>query len=174
MFTANTGAFSRRLRRFIDHGSLLDINVLKEFLRTYVGDMTFEEAHAKTSRVLNIVCTRYMEHPKGTKSFWAMNYLTAPHVTIWSAACASCAVPGIYEQVDLVAKNCHGELEPYMPATLKWGNCESPAASERHAWQRLSELFNINYIILSETNISMLPSFSIPCFPWYERVFNTV
>eukprot|EP00667_Euglena_gracilis_P002873 EG_transcript_2880 len=166
--TGNT--LTRRLRRFMDQGVLLDIHLLKDFLRSTIGDMTFMEAYNKTGRVLNIVCSQYPEKGRGRKTYWAMNYLTAPHVTIWSAACASCAVPGIYEQVTLVAKSSTGELEDYYPAVPKWGQTGNATANERVAWERLSELFNINYFILSETNINVIPSISTR----YEGFFNTM
>ena len=120
----------------------------------------------QTHRVLNIVVSEYVD---GTKTFWAMNYLTAPHVTIWSAACASCAVPGIYEHIDLVAKNNVGDLQTYYPAVMKWGWAGSTTANERGAWERLSELFNINYFILSETNLNVVPMLSSR----YEGFLNT-
>eukprot|EP00995_Heteronema_vittatum_P002806 NODE_140_length_1802_cov_293.622932_g97_i0.p1 GENE.NODE_140_length_1802_cov_293.622932_g97_i0~~NODE_140_length_1802_cov_293.622932_g97_i0.p1 ORF type:complete len:543 (-),score=153.73 NODE_140_length_1802_cov_293.622932_g97_i0:110-1738(-) len=161
------GTITRRLRRLLDHGVLMDVGVLRDFLRTHIGDTTFAEAYSKTGRVLNIVCSRTIR--QGSKAYISMNYLTTPHVVIWSAACASCAIPGIYETVDLVCKTCEGELEPYCPAALKWGT-DNVASNEKAAWDRLSELFNINYFIVSETNINLIPSFTSK----YERVCNTL
>jgi TAG lipase/steryl ester hydrolase/phospholipase A2/LPA acyltransferase len=43
-----------------------------------------------------------------------LNYLTAPTVLLWSAACASCAVPGLYAPVELLAKNPQGDIIPYL------------------------------------------------------------
>ena len=37
----------RRLRRFLDQGVLMDVTVLKEFLRSNIGDMTFIESYWK-------------------------------------------------------------------------------------------------------------------------------
>ena len=44
----------RRLTRFIREGYFLDVHVLEECVRANVGDLTFEEAYARTKRVLNI------------------------------------------------------------------------------------------------------------------------
>jgi TAG lipase/steryl ester hydrolase/phospholipase A2/LPA acyltransferase len=33
-----------------------------------------------------------------------LNYLTAPHVVVWSAAVASCSVPGIFDPHSLIVK----------------------------------------------------------------------
>ena len=43
-----------------------------------------------------------------------MNYLTSPNVVVWSAAVASCAIPSIYDPVELFEKDpITGEIVPY-------------------------------------------------------------
>lgn len=65
----------RRLFRLVREGYLLDAQALEECVRTNVGDLTFEEAYAKTKRVLNItVSTTSGGIPN------LLNYLTAPNV----------------------------------------------------------------------------------------------
>lgn len=66
----------RRLRRFIREGYFLDVNVLEECVRANVGDLTFEEAYARTKRVLNI--TVATSGRGGVPNL--LNYLTAPNV----------------------------------------------------------------------------------------------
>ena len=66
----------RRIARFIRDGHFLDITVLEECVRANVGDMTFEEAYAKTKRVLNI--TVATSGRDGVPNL--LNYLTAPNV----------------------------------------------------------------------------------------------
>lgn len=66
----------RRLRRYFQEGSLLDVKVLEECVRANVGDMTFEEAYAKSKRILNITVAA---SGKGTFPN-LLNYLTAPNV----------------------------------------------------------------------------------------------
>lgn len=66
----------RRFRRFIQKGYFLDVNVLEECVRANVGDMTFEEAYARTRRVLNI--TVATSGRGGVPNL--LNYLTAPNV----------------------------------------------------------------------------------------------
>jgi predicted acylesterase/phospholipase RssA len=39
-----------------------------------------------------------------------LNYLTYPNVLIWSAAVASCAIPGVFNPVELFAKDPSGVL----------------------------------------------------------------
>lgn len=66
----------RRIRRFIREGYFLDVNVLEECVRANVGDLTFEEAYARTRRVLNI--TVATSGRGGVPNL--LNYLTAPNV----------------------------------------------------------------------------------------------
>ena len=66
----------RRLTRFIREGYFLDVNVLEECVRANVGDLTFEEAYARTKRVLNI--TVATSGRGGVPNL--LNYLTAPNV----------------------------------------------------------------------------------------------
>lgn len=66
----------RRITRFVQHGYFLDMNVLEECVRANVGDLTFEEAYARTRRVLNI--TVATSGRGGVPNL--LNYLTAPNV----------------------------------------------------------------------------------------------
>jgi TAG lipase/lysophosphatidylethanolamine acyltransferase len=64
------------LRRYLMEGNFLDESVLEDCVRTYVGDMTFEEAYTKTKRILNITVAA-----SGKGAFPnLLNYLTAPNV----------------------------------------------------------------------------------------------
>jgi TAG lipase / lysophosphatidylethanolamine acyltransferase len=65
----------RRAKRFIREGYLLDMGVLEQCARANVGDLTFEEAYAKTKRVLNITVS---STGGGVPNL--LNYLTAPNV----------------------------------------------------------------------------------------------
>jgi TAG lipase/steryl ester hydrolase/phospholipase A2/LPA acyltransferase len=78
-----------------------------------------------------------------------LNYLTSPHVFLWSAALASCAVPGVFEPVELRARSIDGKEIPYFPQGQKWsdGSVENDLPM-----QRLSELFNVNHFVVSQVN----------------------
>jgi TAG lipase/lysophosphatidylethanolamine acyltransferase len=67
---------TRRVRRFFREGYFLDVTVLEECVRANVGDLTFEEAHNRTKRVLNI--TVATTGRGGVPNL--LNYLTAPNV----------------------------------------------------------------------------------------------
>jgi predicted acylesterase/phospholipase RssA len=78
-------------------GVLLDINVVRDFIRDNIGDITFQEAYDKTGWIFNVTVTGYGEHDQDR----ILNYLTAPNVLIWSAVCCSCSIPHIYGASDL-------------------------------------------------------------------------
>ena len=67
---------TRRVRRYFRDGYFLDVNILEECVRANVGDLTFEEAYARTKRVLNI--TVATSGRGGVPNL--LNYLTAPNV----------------------------------------------------------------------------------------------
>ncbi|PXF47544.1 Triacylglycerol lipase SDP1 [Gracilariopsis chorda] len=143
--------FARRLRRFISKGFIQDVKMLQDCLRKTFGDLTFEEAYTKTRRILNItVCpSRSSSDPPVL-----LNYLTAPHVLIWSAASASCALPLIFAPVELVAKSASGRMVPYHPDGVRWidGSISSDVPLAR-----IGELFNVNHFIVSQTNPHVIP-----------------
>lgn len=77
-----------------------DINKLGEWCRKNIGDLTFREAFERTGRIINItVPTFRVTGFRGSSTL--LNYITAPNVVIWSAACASCESPGLYSRFDL-------------------------------------------------------------------------
>ena len=47
----------RKLRRIAKEGYVMDINILKDFLRDNIGDYTFQEAFDKFGWILNITVT---------------------------------------------------------------------------------------------------------------------
>ncbi|KNC96423.1 hypothetical protein, variant [Spizellomyces punctatus DAOM BR117] len=147
------GNITRKITRLLKYGYLMDVKVLEDCVRSNVGDLTFEEAYARSKRVLNITVasTRKYEVPR------LLNYLTAPNVLIWSAACASAAVMGLYESVDLLAKDNYGNIVHWSPSAISWSDssCESDSPEIR-----LAEQFNVNHFILSQANPYIAPFLS--------------
>lgn len=70
----------RRMRRWWTTGHFLDIEVLERLLQVNIGDMTFQEAHEKTGRILNITVTSSTSGGRGTSAPTSLNYITAPNV----------------------------------------------------------------------------------------------
>lgn len=73
-----------------------------------IGEETFQEAFDRTGRIINITVAplNHYEPPR------LLNYLTAPHVCVWSAAAASCAIPGLFDSISLVVKEADGSFRP--------------------------------------------------------------
>ena len=77
--------------------------------------MTFGEAFEHTGRKINISVSPSEVH----QSSRLLNAVTSPNVCIREAVMASCAVPGVFPAVTLMAKNARGERLPYV-ASRKW------------------------------------------------------
>lgn len=150
-FFGDDTSFQTRFKNLIRNGHLEDVSVLQDTLRYNFGDLTFEEAYKRTGRILNItVCP--IRSSSGPPLL--LNYLTAPHVLIWSAASASCAIPMMWAAVELVAKSANGRLVPYHPEGVRWidGSITSDVPLAR-----IGELFNVNHFIVSQTNPHVIP-----------------
>ncbi|GAA5798523.1 hypothetical protein HPULCUR_003927 [Helicostylum pulchrum] len=135
-------------------GYLMDMKVLQECVRTNVGDLTFEEAYVRSKRVLNISVSssRTQEVPQ------LLNYLTAPNVLIWSAACCSTASVGLFGSCDLMAKDKNGNIVKWISSAVKWNHWSETTPAESDApLYRLSELFNVNHFIVSQASIYAIP-----------------
>lgn len=126
--------------------ALYSPDVLAKALRENIGELTFLEAFNKTGRICNITVSGL---PGTSKYPLLLNYLTSPHVLIWSAAQASAAVPGIFEAKELLAKDRHGDIVPYIFGGLKW---RDGSMQNDLPMTRLTELFNVNFFIVSQVN----------------------
>jgi len=122
-----------------------DTEHFRECVRANVGNFTFQEAFDRTGRILNIVVTpnNLGDPPR------LLNYLTAPHVMVWSAAVASSSLPGVFEANRLVVKEADG-WERYESGG---GQHFSDGSMEQDLpMQQLSEMFNVNHFIVSQAN----------------------
>lgn len=70
------GTFFQQMKRFVHKGYFLDAQLLEECVRDNLGDLTFEEAYARSKRILNI--TVATSGRTGIPNL--LNYLTAPNV----------------------------------------------------------------------------------------------
>ncbi|CAG9319550.1 unnamed protein product [Blepharisma stoltei] len=144
------GPWIKKIKRLFNDGYLMDIKYLERFLRNTLGEITFEEAYEKTGTVLNITVSESSDY----SDYRLLNYLTAPQVLVWSAVLASCAIPYIFESVELECKNHMGEIVPYHPSGLKFidGSIKADLPT-----QKIAELFNVNAFIVSQTNPWIVP-----------------
>lgn len=139
----STGSFRRRLTRFLKYGRLFDIRVLEECARANIGDITFKEAYERSGLILNITVYAKRKHEVPV----LLNYLTSPDLVIWTAACASLATPGIYEEVILLCKREDGTIQPWHPSAVR---LEPARMIQEAPVKRLTELFNANNFIVSQ------------------------
>eukprot|EP00291_Cryptomonas_curvata_P025997 CAMPEP_0172163532 /NCGR_PEP_ID=MMETSP1050-20130122/7323_1 /TAXON_ID=233186 /ORGANISM="Cryptomonas curvata, Strain CCAP979/52" /LENGTH=517 /DNA_ID=CAMNT_0012833731 /DNA_START=56 /DNA_END=1605 /DNA_ORIENTATION=- len=154
-FFPPAGSLRRKLRRLLFEGHLMEVQVLRRALQSNLGDVTFHEAYARTGRIVNITVSPASEYERPR----LLNYLTAPNVLLWSAACASCAFPILFQPVELVAKDKHGALVPYHLTDVKW---KDGSMTTDLPTTRLSELFNVNHFVVSQTNPHAIPLMSKP------------
>lgn len=161
-FFDQMGGIFSVVRRIMMHGAVHEIRQLQRLLRNLTSNLTFQEAYDMTGRILGItVCSpRKHEPPR------CLNYLTSPHVVIWSAVTASCAFPGLFEAQELMAKDRFGELVPFHSPFLVGPEVTSGSAARR--WRdgslesdlpmiQLKELFNVNHFIVSQANPHIAP-----------------
>eukprot|EP00793_Prasinoderma_coloniale_P002308 PRCOL_00002816-RA len=99
------------LRNIVTKGAMHGAEQLKTELRRILGDFTFQEAHDKSGRILNIVVVPMRKQKHDPPRL--LNYLSAPNVVIWSAVAASCAFPGLLPAQELLAKDHRGKFVPW-------------------------------------------------------------
>ena len=153
-------ALLRRTIRFIRYGYFLDVSILEECVRTNVGDLTFEEAYARTKRVLNI--TIPTSGRGGVPNL--LNYLTAPNVLIWSAAVASnTSSSALYQPMTLLCKDETGAVTPWSTShaqslIFRPQHVPTHTLNERDSpLSRIAELFNVNHFIVSQARPYIAP-----------------
>ncbi|KAK7278941.1 hypothetical protein RJT34_23982 [Clitoria ternatea] len=160
-FFDQMGGIFTVVKRVTTLGAVHEIRKLQMMLRQLTSNLTFQEAYDMTGRILGItVCSpRKHEPPR------CLNYLTSPHVVIWSAVTASCAFPGLFEAQELMAKDRSGEIVPYHPPfNLDPEKGSTPVRRWRDGsleidlpMMQLKELFNVNHFIVSQANPHIAP-----------------
>ena len=159
-----------RPKQILNH----DTRHLETCLRANIGDFTFQEAFDRTGRILNITVSPQSR----TDPPRLLNYLTSPHVLIWSAALASASLPGVFEPNRLMVKDADGterfESTSGIATHFQDGSMEADLPM-----QQLSEMFNINHFIISQANphAVMFGSYSLNKSVWSHPIvtfFNGV
>ena len=142
-----------------------DTEHFRSCCRANIGSFTFQEAFDRTGRILNIIVspTNRSDPPR------LLNYLTSPHVMVWSAAVASSSLPGVFEPNKLVVKDADGteRFESAAPARFIDGSMEQDLPMTM-----LSELFNVNHFIISQANPHAVAfaSFNLNKSVWTNQV----
>ncbi|KAJ9464126.1 Lipase 5 [Diplonema papillatum] len=176
-FTGYDG-FTEALHRLINGGAFMSNDALITNTQRMLGDVTFEEAYHRTGRILNIAVA-FSDCNEAQPL--QLNYISSPHVVIWSAVCASCSVPLLFSKGTLFSKDNTGQLVAFNPAHGK-RYFDGSIAGDLPI-KRLRELFNIDFFLVSQTNPHVVPfvrressSISHPALSatLYRRVRNTV
>ena len=139
-------AFSRM---FFGANPQIDVGDLENLVARMIPDMTFQEAYEKTGRQISISVAPAELHQTSR----LLNAIASPNVYVRSAVMASCAVPGVFPPVMLMAKNLHGESQPYLP-TRKW--VDGSIADDLPA-KRLTRLYSTNHYIVIMVNPIAIP-----------------
>jgi TAG lipase / steryl ester hydrolase / phospholipase A2 / LPA acyltransferase len=122
---------------------------VKARLEEIIPDITFQEAYEITGRHLNVSVAPAEKHQNGR----LLNAIASPNVYIREAVLASCAVPGIYDPVQLMAKDHNGKRVPYLPGR-KWVD---GSVTHDLPVKRLSRLYGVNHHIVSQANPLVTP-----------------
>jgi len=128
--------------------TMLTEEMLTQIIESWIPDLTFGEAYELSGILINISITP----AQITGASRLLNATTSPHVFIREAVRASCAVPGVFQAVELCAKGFDGQRRPYIGGQ-KWidGSVGLDLPS-----RRLGRLYGVNHFITSQTNPAVL------------------
>ena len=119
-------------------------DALRELVAGLIPDLTFAEASALSGRSLNISIAPSSLHQLSR----TLNEVTSPNVLIREAVLASCAVPGVFPPVTLMARNARGQRVPY----VKSRSWVDGSVTSDMPMKRLSRVHGCNFFIASQTN----------------------
>jgi TAG lipase/steryl ester hydrolase/phospholipase A2/LPA acyltransferase len=106
--------------------------------------MTFQEAYEKTGRQISITVAPAEPHQRSRM----LNAITSPNVSCARRSWPPARYPACFPPVTLMARNVHGEAQPYLP-TRRW--VDGSIADDLPA-KRLSRLYSANHYIVSMVN----------------------
>eukprot|EP01035_Chromulina_nebulosa_P019747 gene19747-25679_t len=159
----------------------LDTEHFKKVVINLAGHYTFQEAFDRTGRIINITVAPLNNYDPPR----LLNYLTAPHVCVWSAAAASCALPGIFDSFTLVVKEPNGNFSAENIWTRKGHIDYDPLNTQSYSdgsvendlpMKQLSELFNVSHFIVSQVNphSALLSSLTLQTSVWSPPIYGAV
>ncbi len=127
---------------------------LRTLIETWVPDMTFSEALAKTGRHLNVSVAPAELHQQSR----TLNAVISPTVLIRDAVLASSAIPGLFSPVQLRARDSEGNEHPYV-SSRKWVD---GSVTDDMPVRRLARIYGCNFFIASQINPFVLWSIQDP------------
>jgi len=120
----------------------LDMRSIKRAMARLIPDLTFKEAYEKTGRSINISISPAEPRQKSR----LLNHIASPNVTLRSAVLASTALPGVFQPVQLEARNADGDIKPYLPSR-RWID---GSFSQDLPAKRLARMYGVNHFIVSQ------------------------
>lgn len=139
-----------RMERSTGIRRILGTEAFEQTFERLIPDLTFREAFERSGRRISISVSPCERH----QSPRLLNAITSPHVLIRSAVRASCAIPGFFEPVQLMARDSQGKTVPYLNS--RW--IDGVFAADLPAKQ-LARLYGTNHYIVSYINPMLLPTF---------------
>lgn len=136
------------LKKILAERVLFDQDWMLDYLRELMPDLTFAEAMKHSRRILNISVSPH----KTIQSARLLNFLSAPEALVHQAALASCAIPGAFKPVQLMARQ-RGRVVPWMEGEL-WVD---GSVSNDLPFAQLAQILNINHFITSQANPHIVP-----------------
>lgn len=161
-----------KVAQILRRGYIYDLDVLEKHLDWFCQGMTFQEAHEKTGRNVNMTCTPLKTQTSRGLPPLLLNHITAPRVTISSAVLASSCVPCLIPLVTLIEKLPDGTYRPYTgiqgedfsqtgesldTVRMRDGSFESDVPV-----QAMGSFFNCQFNIVSQVNPHIIPFFFHP------------
>lgn len=123
-------------------GKQIDMRSIKRAMYKLIPNMTFREAYEKTGRSINIS----ISPAESRQSSRLLNHIASPNVTLRSAVMASTALPGVFQPVQLEARNVDGEIKPYLPSR-RWID---GSFSQDLPAKRLARMYGVNHFLVSQ------------------------
>ncbi|MEM7220585.1 MAG: DUF3336 domain-containing protein [Pseudomonadota bacterium] len=117
---------------------------LRALVETWIPDVTFADVLEISGRHLNVSVAPSELHQQSR----TLNALTAPNVLVREAVLASCAVPGVFPPVSLLARGPDGRKRPYVQSRT-WVD---GSVTDDMPVGRLARLYGANFFIASQTN----------------------
>ena len=139
-----------RIERWTGLRRIFGTEAFEQTFDRLIPDVTFREAFERSGRNISISVSPCERH----QSPRLLNAITSPHVLIRSAVRASCAVPGLFEPVQLMARDEQGRTVPFLKS--RW--IDGVFAADLPAKQ-LARLYGTNHYIVSYVNPVLLLTF---------------
>lgn len=137
--------------------ALLSAPAFAAVIRAQIGDLTFQEAHVLSGRTLVVTVSLQRASDNGhapSSQKMLLSFVNAPRVLIWSAVCASCALPGLLAPHPLLMVDAAGEHVPFLSPSF--ATLDGSLAADVPRFD-LQQSFGVTRLIVSQANPHVTP-----------------